>query len=339
MNAPMSTSVPPPGWTGSSQTGTRAADAPPVAPSPAGVRLGGSVRGGPGPRFKLLGGGAVVAALAGLAFVLLGSSGTQFDPIAQAASISALAPGYRMHMTIDISAASLGGSITGEGDGVVDLRDRAASMSVVMNLPDLPQVTQALGGTTMAMQMRMLRTTLYFKFPAALTSKLPYDRPWLKIDLGRLLRSEGMSSLTSLVNNPVSSDPASQLRYLRATSGDVVDEGPAMVDGVLTTHYRAAIDFNRVADMVPASERAATREAMAKLITLMHASQLPVDVWVDHSKYVRREEMTLNIAIPSRPVLQELVTADFSDYGPQPEPTAPPADQVQDVTPSAPLGG
>jgi hypothetical protein len=288
-------------------------------------------------RFKLAAGGSLAAVLGAAAFLLLGSAGPGFDPIAQAAALSARSPGYKMRMTLRVSTPMF--AINGEAHGVVDLRDRAASMSMAMNLPNLPQITEALGGDTLSMDMVVERTDVYFRFPPALAAKLPYDKPWLKLDLGRLLDSAGFSGVTSLMNNPVSSNPSGQLAWLRATSGDVVDEGPEAVDGVVTTHYRANVDFGRVANAVPPAERAAMSASMSKLEAITHGDQEPVEVWIDHSHHVRRMTMTFSFSPTGGPAVQESITEDMSDYGPQPRPTLPPADQVQDVTESGFLGG
>ncbi len=91
-----------------------------------------------------------MAALAGLAFFLFGSGGTQLSgPIANAATVSSRTAGYRMRMAIDLTSSALGTPLTATGHGVVDLRDQATAMSMVMDLGDDPQVVQQLGGSTM----------------------------------------------------------------------------------------------------------------------------------------------------------------------------------------------
>lgn len=270
--------------------------------------------------------------LAIVAFLLLGSAGAGFDPIAQAATISARAPGYRIHMTMEISSPALGSAMSMTTDGVVDLRDHASSMSMVMTLPPIPQVTQALGGDTLSIDVLVEHTVVYFKLPGALAAKLPYDKPWLKLDLGSLFNSAGLSGLSSLINNPMSSNPASELSYLRATSGDVTDLGPEVVDGVATTHYRAEVDFSRLPSLVPPAERAAVSQTVTRLEALTHTSQVPVDVWIDHGHLVRRMEMVYSFTPTGGQMVRESMTANLTDYGPQLRPAAPPADQVQDVT-------
>ncbi len=282
--------------------------------------------------------GVLLAVLTGIVLLLLGSASSGLDPIAQAAALSAQAPGYRMHMTMQMSVPAMGESVTAEGHGVVDTPDHASSMSMVMQLPNTPAVTQALGGDTLSLAMIVEHTVLYLKLPSALASKLPYDKPWLKLDVGRLLDQAGLSGITSLMNNPMSSDPSSELAYLRAASGTVVNDGPAVIDGVATTHYQATIDLSRVADALPAADRAEMGATISKLEALIHTNQEPVQVWIDHSHHVRQMTMTIDAQLASVP-LRETVTVDMTDYGPQPKPAAPPANQVQDITSAAALRG
>ena len=56
-----------------------------------------------------------------------------------------------------------------------------------------------------------------------------------------------------------------------------------------------------------------------------------MDVWIDAYGYVRRMVMTVDLSLSKGASMQETVTADFSDYGPQRPPVLPPADQVQDL--------
>ena len=57
----------------------------------------------------------------------------------------------------------------------------------------------------------------------------------------------------------------------------------------------------------------------------------PVDVWIDGRHLVRRAAMTLTLTLPGGQSMQESMTMDFTHYGPQPRPTPPPSDQVQDL--------
>lgn len=282
-------------------------------------------------RSGLLAGMLTAAAAVGLAFVLLGSSSNQLtDPIAQAATFSSRAPGYRMRMTIDMSSPALPAPITASGSGVVDLRDRAASMTLAMNFAAIPQAAQVLGSTTLPMRMIMAGDVFYIGFPRAVSAVLPSlgGKPWIKLDLAKLA---GLPGLSSLESNPAASDPRRVLDFLRATSNSVQVEGQQQVDGLATTHYRAELSFQREAAMLPPADRAAMQQLLSKVEQATGTDGLPIDVWIDSQHLVRRIVMTLDLHLPTGPSMQEIVTMDLGDYGPQPQPTPPPSDQVQDL--------
>src|SRR5438876_404094 len=81
--------------------------------------------------------------------------------------------------------------------------------------------------------------------------KLPGGARWVKIDLGRVTQALGLN-MQQLAGQ---SNPAQFLQYLRATAGTVTPVGSELVRGVPTTHYRATVDLDRVADVVPSADR------------------------------------------------------------------------------------
>jgi hypothetical protein len=64
----------------------------------------------------------------------------------------------------------------------------------------------------------------------------------------------------------------------------------------------------------------------------LRVQEMPIDVWIDAHHLVRRVAMTLALSLPSAPSMQETVTVDLGDYGPQPRPLPPPASEVSDLT-------
>ncbi|HEX3978942.1 MAG TPA: hypothetical protein VHW96_21915, partial [Solirubrobacteraceae bacterium] len=86
------------------------------------------------------------------------------------------------------------------------------------------------------------------------------------------------------------------------------------------------------ADGLPSAQRAAENRALATLQKALPTGQFPTDVWIDRNHLVRRVLMTLTLAPPNAPSLQETVTVDLGHYGRQRLPAAPPADQVQDLS-------
>jgi hypothetical protein len=282
-------------------------------------------------RSKLLAGAVAVAVLAALAFLLFGSTGSQFGgPIARAATLSSTTAGYRMHMTMEMTSSALSSPITATGRGVVDLRDHATSMSLAMNLGNEPQVIQQLGSSKVRIDTITDGAVVYAKLPSALTSGLGTSgRQWIKVDLAKLSSLPGLSSLAS---NPTTSDPSNILRSLRSASVSVVNLGHQRVGGFETTHYQAELSLAHLADGLPPAQRSAAAQALSTLQQAIPAGEFPADVWIDAHNLVRRVRMSLAFGLPNGPSTQETVTIDLSHYGRQRPPATPPSDQVLDLS-------
>lgn len=270
--------------------------------------------------------GLLVAVL--VAFLLLGSSSNPaVDPIAQAATVSSQAPGYRMHMSLSLTSSAFSGAITGYGDSVIDPRHHAASTSFTLDFSSLPAAAQVLGATTMSLDMIVDGGAAYLKLPHALLGAIPSlgDKPWLKLNLDK---ATGIPGLSSLGNDPTTSDPSQVLQYLNAASSSVTNEGEQRVDGVQTTHYHADLSLDRLTAGVPAADRPAVQQALSKLRQAAGSAEVPVDVWIDAHRLVRRTALSMSLHVAGGPSLQETIVADLTDYGPQPRPVLPPADLV-----------
>jgi hypothetical protein len=272
----------------------------------------------------------LVAVVAGLAFLLLGPGGTQLgSPVAQAATLSSSTPGYRVHMWMQTTSSALDAPVTATGNGVVDLRDHAIGMSLAMDLGDDPQVIQELGSSTMRLDMVLDGATAYVKLPSSLTASLGASRPWVKLDLAKL---SGIPGLSSLTDGPSTSDPTQALEMLRSASGSFANLGQQEVDGFQTTHYRLDMSVKRLADNLPASERAAAGQALSLLSQSLPSGEFPIDVWVDAHHLIRRVVMSIDLDLPNGANMQETVIGDYSDYGPQSPPATPPASAVMDLS-------
>lgn len=308
------------------------------ATNPASPARSGGSRRWLGPR-KLIAAVLVLAAAVAGAFVLFGSSSSPVvDPIAQAANASASTPGYHMNFKLALTSPSLGGAnVTGSGSGSVDLRDRAVSMSFAMDFSQIPQVAQALHSSTLRLDALLAGTVMYMRLPSALANAANLGaKPWVKLDLAKV---SGIPGLSSLSNDPISSDPSQALHYLQAASSSVHKLAQQQVNGFETTHYRANLNLDRVTASVPSAERDLVKKALSKLRQAIGSSNMPVDVWIDGRHLVRRVAMSLALHAPNGPSVQERVSMDVSGYGPQPRPAPPPADQVNDITSLATAGG
>ena len=273
----------------------------------------------------------VLVSAVAVAYLLLGSTNSPAgDPIAQAATLSSGTPGYRMNLAMTMSSQALSAPITASGSAIVDLRDQSMSMSIGFDMSQIPRVAQALGSGVMRMQMILVHRVMYMRLPSSLTRRVPQldGKPWLKLNL---TKASGLPGLSSLGNNPTMTNPSEVLQYLRAASDSVSDEGSQLVGGFPTTHYHVLLDLNKVAANLPAAEQVAVQNALSVLRSSTNLQQIPVDVWVDARHLVRRIGMVLAVTGSGGQQIQEATTADFTDYGPQPQASPPPADRVQDL--------
>lgn len=310
----MNASVPPPGVAPPPSGGAPTPSGPPTKTVRARARR--SV-----PRQLIAGVGLVAVALA-VFVVFAATSSHAVDPVAQAASVSSNAPGYRVNLSFTITSSQLGAPVSGSGTAVVDPPDHAASMSLEMDMSQDPEAVQELGTSTMQLGMVLDGQDLYVKLPQAIVNQLPSlgGKAWVEESLAKATALPGLSSLGG---DPATSDPGAILQELRAGADNVTDEGQQQVDGVQTTHYGGEINLDRLLGNLPSGDRAALEQ-------LTQGQGVPIDVWIDAHDLVRRVVMSITLNAPNGPSLQETATTDITDYGPQPRPTPPPPGQVTD---------
>ena len=182
----------------------------------------------------------------------------------------------------------------------------------------------------MQLDMILEGTTAYVKLPSALTTALQTSgRSWLKLDVAKLA---GVPGLSSLASGPTTSNPTQTLQMLESVSGSVMNLGQERVDGFQTTHYRANLSLARLVDGLPSAERSAAQQVFSTLQQALPGGVLPIDVWIDGHRLVRRITTSMDLSLPTGANMQEATTVDFSDYGPQSPPATPPADEVFDAT-------
>ncbi|MFL6049455.1 MAG: hypothetical protein ACJ738_06740 [Gaiellales bacterium] len=232
-------------------------------------------------------------------------------------------------VAMDMTMSTEQGTITMHGTGQFRLHGPAAD---AMHL----SITVPTAGTTIAMDERILGTTIYMRSPL-LSRSIPNSRPWLKLDLERIGKQQGID-FAALMNSS-SSDPTQVLTYLDATSETVVNLGHERVDGVATTHYHADIDLSKAMRVMvaraPAGERKAVRSTYRNLLQQSGTTSYPVDVWVDADGYVRQ----MHASVPM-PVAQSSMdmTMRLSHFGAPVHITPPPASQVTDLASLAARG-
>jgi len=286
----------------------------------------------------------VAAGIAALALIAAGCGSTapsgpavKASPavaLRRAADYSAGASGERMAFSVTISSPSLPAPAHIRGSGSFQTAAHVGQLTMTMDLGSAPSTGAALGASTVQLREVLERNVAYVRLPAAVASRLPGARSWLEIDLAGLASRFGGSSLASLLDDPLASNPTAFLQYLRAESGRVQRVGSATIGGRPATEYHAVIDLGRVPSLAAAGQRAAVTRAIATLKRMTGLSNIPVDAWVDAQQRVRRLVLSFTEA-PAAAGGQRVgikMTLNVLAYGPQPAPQIPPPSQVTNIT-------
>jgi hypothetical protein len=232
-----------------------------------------------------------------------GCGSDDFDPdvVAQAADKTASAGGSKVAFTVDAAGQSM------KGTGFMDAKGRKARMRF-----ELPQ-------NAGAMNMVFLDKVIYMNLPEELRKEIPGDKAWIKIDLAKALRAQGID--LGALNGASSNDPSQQLDQLRG-AGDVKKVGSEKVRGTSTTHYKATVDLRKAAKKSPAARRSVER-----VIKLSGQSTFPVEVWIDKAGRLRRESFEQRVQGQTIST-----TMDFFDFGSREAIKAPPSSETKDIT-------
>jgi hypothetical protein len=287
--------------------------------------------------------GAVVALLA-LPTILAagcGGSGTSSTTsaakvtpadLSRAADVSAATAGYRTVMSVQEKLPGIGQlSMSGSGS----FGKHQGSMTVTLSVPGVAGL--ALGGR-LPLSMVIDNGVLYIKLPSALTSRLPGVKPWLELNLRHAAAGSQGSGLSSLVGSSTQlSNPGQYFQWLDATAGSSLKNlGSATIGGIQTTHYHADLGVAQLSHALQSTGQPGAAQAATQLSKVIAGGRIPVDVYVDASNLVRRIVINeaLNVAGKNA---TSTITVDFPQYGPQPPPTVPPANQITNF--SALAGG
>jgi hypothetical protein len=275
-----------------------------------------------------------IGAVAVTALVLAGcggsssSSGTKTISLSRAAYVSAASPGYKMAMSMRETIPNVG-QLTINGTGSFSLPSHEGSMTMQMGIPSAAAAQAGL--SNIQLQAVFAHGTFYMKLPSAVAGKIPGGKPWWEFNLNQIGKLAGVPGLSSLMSSTSSlNDPGQYLDFLRATaSGSVKNLGPDTVNGVPTTHYRAAVDLAKLPGAVPASARPGVERMIAALKNRGALTpQFPIDAWIDSSQLIRRIEMNFSQPLGTGSSAQVAMKVDFVDYGPQPAPQIPPPSET-----------
>ena len=280
---------------------------------------------------------ATAASLVGSAALIAGCGGatvnspgtkavhdTASASLARAAYVSSSTSGYRLAMTIHETF----------GGATVDMAAHSA-FSPGQRRGSITQSTHtesARGSNSFKAQLVMTSGLMYIRLPSSLSIRIPGGKPWLSLSFADMANLTGIAGIGSFIQSMSSlSDPGAYLNFLRKVDQrSVKDLGHATVNGVTTTHYRAELDYSKLASALPEAQQTMVTQAAGAPQRKAATPGIPVDVWIDSSHRVRRLKITEKSTVDGRPATAH-VTQNFLSYGPQPAPEVPDASQTTDL--------
>ena len=232
-----------------------------------------------------------------LAASACGGDVVSLDPVAKAADTTSSQASEHVEIAGTITAANgTRVTMTGTGD--------------FQNAPQLGSLTMTIGSSakTIAMTEVMKDWTIYLT-SSVFAGQLPDGKTWMSLDLQKAGKALGID-FSSLGGQT----PASTLQQLKGAA-HVVRVGPATINGVATTQYRATIDVSKIPNA-------------KKLVQLQQLSYQPVQVYVDKAGLLRRIHMAYTSPVSGTADM----TMDYSNYGEAVTAVVPDASQTYDMT-------
>lgn len=267
---------------------------------------------------------SVVAASVLVALGCGGGGVLAVDPVAAAATKTKQAGSFRMSYSATVSIPN--GPLKSfelSGAGAFDAETGSGTMRFNARLP--ADAERALGGP---LRGEMIFDTAdgvvaYMRFPL-LARELPRGKSWLKLDLQKLGKEQGLDFQTLL---QAGQGNLTQMFDLLA-EGEAEELGYDTVRGVATTRYRLEIDLSDAVAGVPAPER--TR--LKRMIELLGVETLPAEVWIDERGFFRRLRMEWVLRDPDTGQgMTMTMTQELYDFGVRVDVEPPPASKVVDA--------
>ena len=199
------------------------------------------------------------------------------------------------HLNLTAKVVTGGQNVDLQGTGAFDTTSHEGSLHATFT-------ASALSG---AIDEVLKGTDLYLKSDI-FSVGLPAGKTWIRIDLAKAAKSQGVNLQTLLAQ-----DPSQALQALQSISG-ATKLGTATIDGVSTTHYRAQLDPSKL----PASLKS------------VHG----YEVWVGDDGYVHRVTAVANAGKTSSGAVTASVTTDLSAFGTKVSVTVPPSGQTYDAS-------
>lgn len=186
------------------------------------------------------------------------------------------------------------------------------------------EMSMKLGTPQMNIDAIMVGDAIYMKIPQL--SSMLGGKQWGELKLSSM-GSMG-STYQSMLDSVKNTDPTQQLEPLLA-SGDLRKVGTETVDGVQADHYSGTVDVATELNSVQATKNL-TAAQLAQLKSMLQeagVSKETFDVWITSDGLLVRQ--TVSATTSAGPTKTDM---HMSDWGKPVSISAPPADQVADIS-------
>jgi len=242
-----------------------------------------------------------------------GGDALALDPVAKAASATANTTSSRFDFSASLNAGSVG-SFSFHGNGIYDGKHKSGWMNMHFTLPAAYQLQLPTSDPSMEMIFDGSHGLVMY-MRSQLFDKLVPPGKWVKMDLGKMAKKEGVD--LGAIMNANQADPSQSLRMLMASSGAHVS-GSERVRGVQTTHYSFNIDFKKLAH---------DNKQFRKFADAIGSVSTPAEAWIDAKGRVRRLAFTMSLGAQLGTPMAMTMTEDLYDFGARAD-IAPPSDDL-----------
>jgi len=271
------------------------------------------------PRFATLPALLVVLALAAPGCGADGAGPLTLDSFADAADRTREEGSSRVEIVTTMEMEMQEQSMQMSGEGVFDYAANRGTMT--MTLPEADEV-----------EMRVDGTVAYVRVPEGEETGLPEGVSWIRIDAAAHGAQAGQFGQIDQQN------PGRMLDYLHAAEDEPEEVGREEVRGVETTHYRAQVNLEEMAEQeleqLPEEQREQQRQQLEQLREMLTEPTIPVEVWVDDDGLLRRMTMEMTLEAPGlegQPTeMRMTMRMELFDYGVDVEVETPAEDEVVD---------
>jgi hypothetical protein len=267
-----------------------------------------------------------------------GKRALAFDPVSAAATKTQHAGAAHVRFSLSFSVPQLPGkTLRTGGTGAVagtsaEMTFDLGSILEQAGLPAgaLPGVTtQQLAHSTMKeIILKEDGDFVTYMQVGFLASQIPGGKQWVKLDLSKLGKSQGLDFNQLLSGSQL--QPTDLLSLLKTEGANVRKVGPARVDGTATTHYHVTVDLAKALEA-----RGLSSPLLAAAAAAMPT--IPEDVWIGNDGLVHRLKLAVSTQHLGKSV-RLAMAMDLSDYGTSVTIAAPPQSDVFDATSFAQQG-